>query len=447
MKRKLAIIGTGIAGLGCAHWLQHHYELTLFDGNPYVGGHSNTVIVPQANGQQIPIDTGFMVFNTVTYPLLNRLFEQLGVAWQNTDMSFSVQLPALALEWAGASWGRLFAQRRNLLSPRYWRFLLELNRFNQQATQLAASMEGNEPASIAQLEQPMSEFLKAHHYSDEFTQWYLLPMASAIWSSAPDKILAFPARTLIRFFRNHGFLGMDTQYQWRTVTGGSKEYVQKLTAPFAQAIYKGHQVNKVEVLPAENNQNQEESVVLSITPPNGLPYQSTFDALIIAAHADEALALLAQPTSLQHKLLSPFGYAKNTATLHSDVSVMPKRKAAWASWNYRLRPDETSGNTLASTHYWMNQLQALPTDTPYFVTINDAASIAPDKIHQTLQYTHPIFTVPAIQAQAHLPQLNQHGPVYFAGSYFKYGFHEDALGSAYQLCTHLLGADPWTASL
>ncbi|MBY0449632.1 MAG: FAD-dependent oxidoreductase [Cyanobacteria bacterium] len=423
--KRLAIIGSGIAGLGAAYFLHPHFDLTVFEQNDYVGGHSNTIIVDES-GVSIPIDTGFMVFNLITYPNLVRLFETLGVQYKATDMSFSVQHRPANLEWCGSGYNQLFGQRRNLFRPDYWQFLMDLNRFNKTAPK-KLDTEGFAQVTV-------QEFVRQEKYSQEFLDWYLIPMGSALWSTSAENILNFPMQTLIRFFYNHGFLGMDTHFQWYTVDGGSKNYVDLLTQPFASRI----QVNQ----PVKHIYQHENHASVMFSDGRS----ESFDKVILACHADQALQMLDNPDPEQTRLLSPFTYEDNTAVLHSDPSVMPKHKRCWASWNYDIGKGKQD-IPRSSTHYWMNNLQGVSQNRPYFVSINPNQSIDPMLIHQTIQYEHPLFSLAAINAQAQLPLLNQRSPeqsVYFCGSYFNYGFHEDAFTSALHLARVIRGEAIWT---
>jgi len=415
----LAIIGTGIAGLGCAHFLRDRYDLTLFEAGKHVGGHSNTVEV-QENGREVPVDTGFMVYNEVTYPLLTQLFAELEVETKETTMSFSVQHKPSGLEWNGASMNTLFAQRRNLFNPRHWRFLLQLNRFNNEAE---AALNDPQWEKMT-----LREYVEARGYGQDFLDRYLVPMASSVWSTPRQRMLEFPAHTLLRFWFNHGFLGLSGQHQWRTVDGGSREYVKKLTRSFADQIHTETPVVSV--------RRSDGGVELETAGKNGGKHR--FDHVILAAHADQSLRMLKDPTALEKELLAPFAYQPNDVDLHSDTSVMPKKKLAWAAWNYRCQGEE------ATPHYWMNELQGVSEKQDYFVSLNDRDQITKDKVHRNLQYEHPLFDVPAVEAQGRLPELNQADTrTYFAGSYFRFGFHEDAFKSAVDLCTEIVKGDPW----
>jgi uncharacterized protein len=410
----LAIIGTGIAGLGCAHLLQHHYDLHLFERESHVGGHSNTVEVSERN-RAVPFDTGFMVFNRVTYPHLTRLFEELKVPVQRTDMSFSVQHVPTGLEFCGSSLNHLFAQRRNLFRPRFYRMLAQVNRFNREAID---ALEDPVWADVT-----LGDYVERRGYGKDFLDLYLVPMSGAVWSTPPDLMLAFPARTLLRFFHNHGFLGLHTQHPWWTVTGGAREYVRRLTAPFATRIRIGSPAAAV----------RRDASGVTVTLKDGRTER--FDRVILAAHADESLAMLTDADASERRVLGEFRYQPNLATVHTDAAVMPKTRLAWSAWNYRIRSD-AAGRAEPQTVYWMNRLQNLDAQENYFVSINGADDIRPDRILRQIPYTHPLFSLGAIRAQAELPALNTRATeprVYFAGSYFRYGFHEDALESAVTL--------------
>ncbi len=421
----VAIIGSGIAGLGAAYFLHKQYSITVFEKNNYVGGHSNTVAVDEGN-KTVAIDTGFMVFNKVTYPNLNRLFEKLAVPIKKTDMSFSAQNCAEGIEFAGASFNRLFGQRKNLLNLRYWRMLMQLNRFNNEASVALIDPE------LGRL--TLSDYVQQRAYGQDFLDWYLLPMSSALWSAPPEKMLSFPALSLLRFFHNHGFLGMDTQHQWWTVVDGAKSYITRLLSLLDEKIIRLQ--DKVVKVKREGNK-------VKVFSEDGS--SRIFDKAIFACHADQALAALEAPDELEQSLLSTFQYQDNIATLHTDSSVMPKSKACWASWNYRLENDATHPNA-ASTHYWMNSLQQVSNETDYFVSINGEHLIKPERVIRKINYEHPLFSLEALKAQEALDSLNKQAKnqqIYFCGSYFGYGFHEDAFSSALKLARIMTGEQLW----
>lgn len=426
----LAIIGTGIAGLGCAHFLQHDFDLTLFEQNDYVGGHTNTHSAQEpGTGRTVAMDTGFMVFNKVTYPHLTRLFEQLRVPIKPTAMSFSVRHAESGIEFAGSSLNHLFAQRSNLLRPRFWRMLSAINRFNQEAV---AALD--DPATQ---QETLGEYVQRRGYGRDFFDLYLVPMSSAVWSTPPDRMLVFPATTLLRFFHNHGFLGLHTQHPWFTVDGGAKTYVEKLTAPWRHRIQLREAARRI-VRTASG---------VAVTTSSG--EVRVFDKVILACHGDQARHLLAAPTFDEDRLLAEFHYQPNVATVHTDPRVMPRRRLAWSSWNYEINRS-AQGAISTATHYWMNSLQGVSDRENYFVTINRPDAIAPDRVLRRIHYEHPLFSLGAVRAQAELPALNEaaqgNTETYFAGAWQRFGFHEDGLLSAVRLSGLLLGRDPWNAA-
>ncbi|NOU61183.1 NAD(P)/FAD-dependent oxidoreductase [Marinifilum caeruleilacunae] len=414
MKEKLAIIGTGIAGMGAAHLLQNHFDLTLFEKNNYIGGHTNTVFVEE-DGIEIPIDTGFMVFNKQTYPHLIQLFEQLQVPIKKTSMSFSVQHKTSGLEYCGSGLSGLFAQKKNIFSPRYIKMLWQINRFNKE------SIQDLNNGHLGQFS--IADYTKLKGYNQDFMEKYLLPMSSAIWSTPPGTSLKFPAESLVRFFKNHGMLGLDTHFQWYTVENGSESYKKRLIAPFINRIKTNSKISSVKKVKDQ----------IEVHCHNGERY--LFDKVIVAAHANEALRMLSKPTDLQQNLLSKFQYQENLAVLHSDTGVMPKNKKVWSSWNYLI--DRKNGENRTTTIYNMNSLQNVSEKEHYFVSINPI-DLNEKKIHKVLTYFHPIFTLESFEAQKRLQELNSDGSIYFCGSYFRYGFHEDAYASAVQLANKIL---------
>lgn len=416
---KIAIIGSGIAGLGCAHFLHSMADITVFEAGDHIGGHSNTITIEEGDGSEAVLDTGFMVYNEITYPLLTRLFAELDVPTKPTEMSFSVQHKPSGVEWNGSGINTLFAQRRNLFNLRHWKFLLQLNRFNKEAV---AALEEPQWAEMT-----LAEYVDARGYGEDFLERYLIPMSSAVWSTPPEQMVVFPAMTLLRFWHNHGFLGLDTQHPWRTVDGGSREYVKRLIAPFRDRIHVSTPVKSVH-LSAQGLAGVESN--------RGI---ETFDKVIFATHADQALRLLANPTPLQQELLAPFSYQENSVRVHTDPKFMPQTRRSWASWNYL-----SDSKTETSIHYWMNSLQGVSEKEDYFVSLNVSDRVPGAACKRALDYEHPLFDLAAIKSQRRLPELNDtSGSTFFCGSYFRYGFHEDAFKSAVDLCTTLIGADPW----
>jgi len=413
---RTAIIGTGIAGMGCAHFLHKSTDLTIYEQNDYVGGHTNTVTVDE-DGKPVYIDTGFMVFNYQTYPNLCRLFDEIKAPVKKTDMSFSVQHMPSGLEYSGSSVNHLFAQRKNIFNLRYIKMLNQIGRFNKESVKI---LDDPKYANYS-----IGEYIKEFNFGEDMLWKYLVPMSSAVWSTPMEQMLDFPAVTLIRFFLNHGFLGLDTQHQWYTLEKGSQAYREILIKPFEDKIHINRKAVKV----------IRENGKVTVHASDGS--QEVFDRVIIASHGDQALAMLGNPTAEEQRLLSNFKYQYNKAVLHTDGSIMPKTKLAWSSWNYSIKMQD--GKLSPTTIYWMNRLQRVSDKKDYFVSINPHEGLNESKMIKELDYEHPLFDVPAINAQAELQTLNQHGPIYFCGSYFKYGFHEDAFASAVELCSQLLG--------
>ena len=413
---KLAIIGTGIAGMGAADLLRHKYDITVFEQNDYVGGHTNTIKVDE-DGKDIFIDTGFMVFNYHTYPFLSNLFKMIGAPVKKSDMSFSVQHVVSGLEYCGSGLKGVFAQRKNIFNLRFIKMLLQVQRFNKDAVKI---LDDERYADWS-----LGKFIKEFRYSEDMLWKYLVPMSAAVWSSPMDKMLEFPAVTLIRFFKNHGFLGLNTQHQWYTLEHGSQSYREILIRPFKDRIQVGNGVDKVYKVDKGGAAVHCKTGVFE------------FDKVVFACHGDQALALLGAPTTDEARLLKNFKYQVNTATVHTDSSIMPKNKKTWSSWNYRI--EDIDGKPVPTTIYWMNSLQGVSDKKDYFVSINAVpGSVDKTRILKEIAYEHPLFDVPAIQAQAELHLLNETGPLYFCGSYFKYGFHEDAYASAVKLAEKIL---------
>jgi uncharacterized protein len=422
---KLAVVGSGISGLAAAHTLQGHADITLFEAANYFGGHTNTVDVTlPVNGQNIThgVDTGFLVFNERTYPNLINLFAELNVPTAKSDMSFSVQVPGAldgaALEWSGSSLSTVFAQRRNVLKPRFLRMLLDVLRFNRITTQLARR---NEAAAMMQ---PLAEFLKQHRFSEQFRDWYFLPMIGSIWSCPTDQMLQFPVATMIRFCYNHGLLQITNRPQWWTVAGGARQYVQKITAQIADK-----RLNTPVQLISRDVQG-----VRIVTEGRA----ERFDAVVIATHSDQALALLEQPSEAERTTLGAIKYQANRAVLHTDISVLPKTPKAWAAWNYERAASASRESAQVCLHYLLNNLQPLPFSQPVLVSLNPMRDITREKIIAEFDYAHPVFDVNAIHAQAQVPRLQGQQHTYFCGAWMGYGFHEDGLKAGLQVGRELL---------
>ena len=413
--KKLAIIGTGVAGMSAAYFLRDHYELAVFEKNDYIGGHTNTIDLKASNNQTATFDTGFMVFNEVTYPNFIKLLKNLDVSYTDSDMSFSVKHETKDIEYNGSSFSGLFSQRKNILNLSHWKMILQINRFFKESPSILSNLNF-ENISIRQ-------YIEEQGFGLEFYEQFLVPMGSAVWSTAPGKMDDFPAKTLIRFFYNHGFMGLNTQHQWKTIIGGSRQYRNKLISKFNDSIRINCPVR--EVIQYENHCMVKTDFS-----------EEKFDKVIIATHADEALKLLKNPMPEQESILKHFHYSKNIAIVHSDESVMPKLKSNWSAWNYICKPDESF------TVYYMNKLQSISAPGNYFININGESHVSQDKIHKTIKYDHPLFTSAAVKAQLNLPIINHpKAPLNFCGSYFRYGFHEDALLSSVALCSAILGKD------
>lgn len=424
-KSRIAIVGTGIAGLGCAWFLRERFDLTLFEQADYAGGHTNTIEVAQRD-ERVAFDTGFMVFNRVTYPNLCRFFTELQVPVKPTSMSFSVQHLPAGLEFSGSSLNHLFAQRRNLLRPRFWELLAAINRFNADAVPALSNPRWANAT--------LGDYVAERGYGEDFLDLYLVPMSSAVWSTPPDRMREFPAMTLLRFFHNHGFLGLHTQHPWWTVDGGAREYVRRLWPLLGDRVRLNSPVERVV-------RNANGGVTVTIRDGRS----EVFDKVILASHADQSLRMLADADAEESRLLGEFEYQPNLATVHTDEAMMPKSRLAWSSWNYRVAPGGGGGQR-PQTIYWMNSLQGLGEGTNYFVSINGDESIAPDRVLRRISYEHPLFSLGAIRAQSLLPKLNGRSPgqaVYFAGSYFRYGFHEDAFTSALDCARAVSGEPIW----
>ena len=420
---KIAVIGSGIAGLSAAWLLANKHQVTVFEANHYAGGHSNAVDV-ELDGQQAAVDTGFLVFNEKTYPNLIQLFSLLNLTIANTDMSFSVRLNQENLEWAGSNLASLFAQKRNIVRPKFWQMINAILRFNRQALPLLALAKA-EQLSLGQL-------LHQEKYSQAFKDWYLLPMGAAIWSTPSADMLDFPAESFIQFCLNHGLLQISDRPQWLTIKGSSRQYVKQLCAGIGDVRLNTPVIAVSSHEHGVHIQTEQEHL--------------SFDKVILACHTDQSLALLQSPTPEQHSLLSAIRYAPNQACLHTDSSVMPKNRQAWAAWNYAQNSAQDTHQAVAVT-YWLNKLQPLPFTTPLFVTLNPCQPIDEQHILQRFDYAHPQLDAAAYQAQQRLAAIQGKDNLYFCGAWASYGFHEDGLKSGMRVAK-LLGADiPWQAVL
>lgn len=414
---RIAVVGSGISGLSAAWLLNSRHDVVLYEQASRLGGHSHTVRAPG----DIPVDMGFIVFNRLTYPNLTALLAHLGVSTRSSDMSFAASLDAGGFEYSGADLKGLFAQKLNILRPRFWSMLWGIHRFYRNAERHAAHSAGL----------TLGEILADGGYGPAFRDDHLLPMASAIWSSTPSDMLSFPALAFIRFHTNHGLLQITGRPIWETVSGGSMEYVKRMTATLKGRIRTG--VGAVSVVRTAGS-----AEVI-----DALGQRDTFDHVVIATHADQALAMLADPTPDERTLLGAFRYQRNRAVLHQDQRFMPRRRAAWASWNYI----GGRGGGAACFTYWMNRLQHIPNTTPLFVTLNPPEKPAPEMVVHREDYDHPIFDAKALAAQSRLWQLQGMRRTWFCGAHFGAGFHEDGLQAGLAVAEQLGGVRrPWSVS-
>ena len=423
-QKSIAIIGSGITGLSACWLLHEKYEITLFEKNDYLGGHTHTHDVIE-NDKQLAIDSGFIVYNEKNYPNLVGLFYQLNVKTQTTDMSFAFSLDQGELEYAGTNLIGMFAQKSNLFDLKHWRLLKEIVRFNKTAHAHLKVLEKEKSTDYS-----LGDFLEEHNFSTDLQQNYLLPMGAAIWSCPVEIMYNFPAFSFLRFFANHGLIDLKDRPQWRSVVGGSREYIRKMMPTLESNIsFKGG---------AELIKRTEESVEVFC---DNESY--CFDQVIFACHADEALKLLDQATSTEKDILGCFNYQENKTYLHTDASLMPKRRNAWCCWNYLAQSDASASNAseIASKQvtatYWMNKLQSLDANKNYLVTLNPYQQIDPSKIIKMMTYHHPVFDNEAINAQSRLDELQGKNNSWFCGSYAGYGFHEDGLASSVAVCEKL----------
>ena len=413
---KIAIVGTGVSGLVCAHLLSRSHDVTLFEADDRPGGHAHTVRVDLADGA-FDVDTGFLVYNERNYPGLIRLFDDLGVATKPSDMSFGVCDEVSGLEWKGTSFDTVFAQRRNLVRPAFLRMLGDIVRFNRRARAL---LDGPADPSIS-----LGDLLETGRWSSQFLDWYLVPMGSSIWSADPSTFVDIPAVTFARFFANHGLLEYGNQPDWRTVDGGSKRYVDAILRPLGGRVRIDEPVSKI-------TRTADEGELHTATGPEH------FDQVVVATHSDQALALLSDPSPAEQEVLGAIRYQDNRATLHTDVRLLPANRRAWASWNYHRIADQPGRATLT---YRLRSLQGIDSHDELLVTLNRDDAVDPAKVLRTFDYAHPVFDVPAIAAQTRHEELNGRHRTWFAGAYWGYGFHEDGVQSARVVCRRLAGED------
>ncbi|OYY49764.1 MAG: FAD-dependent oxidoreductase [Methylophilales bacterium 28-44-11] len=408
---KIAIIGSGIAGNTLAHHLYQQHDITVFEANEHIGGHTHTHDIALF-GQHYQVDTGFIVFNDRTYPNFIQLLDELKVEWQPSDMSFSVRDEVTGLEYNGTTLNSLFAQRSNLLKPSFYRMIRDILRFNKTAPELL--QDGSEIT--------LGDYLAQGNYSPQFVHHYIVPMGSAIWSTDTAQMMQFPARFFVRFFHHHGMLSVNDRPQWRVVKGGSKAYVEKLTEPFKSSIKRNTPIESVRRLKSG----------VKVKPLNQV--EQTFDYVFFACHSDQALAMLGKDaTAAEREVLGAIPYQENTIYLHYDRSLLPKRKLAWAAWNYHIT-DKPSDKVLVT--YNMNILQGLQSEQPILVTLNHTDFINPAKVIKRLSYMHPVYTVAGAAAQARHAEISGQYRTGYAGAYWRNGFHEDGVVSALAALSH-----------
>ncbi len=404
---RIAVVGAGISGLASAGLQARAHDVVVYEGRGRLGGHTNTVDVTTPSGQ-VAIDTGFIVHNAPTYPMLTRLFDELGVETTASDMSWSLRCDACDLEYAGTPRG-IAAQPRNLADPRYVRFVADILRFNRLGRRIA---DDSRRTNLT-----IGNFVHMVGFTHEFTHHYLAPMAAAIWSTGTGPVLDFPLDTLLTFFDNHGLLGVTTHHPWRTVRGGTSTYIPALTAPYRDGIRTGDAVVAI----------SRDTRGVDVRTASGAT--DRFDHVVVAAHADQALSMLADPSPDEKALLGAWEYSTNDTWLHTDTTLLPTRRAAWASWNYRLT-DCRSPEPAVSLSYWMNRLQPLDTDVDHVVTLNPPREPRVGTVRRRMTYMHPVFTPDSVATQDRMEAIQGRQRTWFAGAHLRYGFHEDGLVSA-----------------
>ena len=414
--KRVAVVGSGISGLAVAHALATEARVTLFEAGDYFGGHTHTVAV-ELDGKRQGVDTGFLVLNERTYPKLIQLFADLGVETTASDMSFSVQVPQVGLEWSGSDLNSVFAQRRNLLRPAFLHMLADIVRFNKLATAIA------ERGAEVELAEPIGDFLERHAFGASFRDWYFLPMIGCIWSCPTDQMLQFPIATMIRFCHNHGLIQVADRPQWHTVRGGAKHYVDKLLQRIPDARLRTPVLGVKRLPPGIG------SAGVLVATQHG---SERFDEVVMASHSDQSLALLHDPTADERRVLGAIRYHPNRAVLHTDTTVLPKKRLAWAAWNYARAAELGREQAAVCLHYLINKLQPLPWKQPVLVSLNPDPARLPDprRVIGSYDYSHPVFDATAVAAQRQLPLIQGHAHVWFCGAWTRYGFHEDGLMSA-----------------
>lgn len=407
MSKRIAVIGSGISGLVSAYLLSEHYDVSLFEANDYLGGHTNTVSV-DIEDEQYSIDTGFIVFNKKTYPNFCKLIERLNIPIQLSEMSFSYRSISSGFEYNGHSLNTLFSDRRNLFKISFYRFIKEIILFNAVAKKFLSEAHNTEIS--------ITEFLERHHFSAQFRECYLIPMMSSIWSKNKEDTLNCSAHFIFKFYANHGLMDLYNRPPWYVISRGSKSYISPMIAKLKDRIYLN---NKIESITREANH-----VVLKSESD-----ESIFDCVVIATHSDQALKLISQPTEEEINILSAIKYTENEVVLHTDEQIMPKRKLSWASWNYL-----DTGSPFPSLTYYMNRLQSIQSRTNFFVSMNLSDTIDNSKIIQRFKYSHPCLDLAALRAQKQSKLINGTNNTYYVGSYWGYGFHEDGVNSAMNIC-------------
>jgi predicted NAD/FAD-binding protein len=406
---RVAVIGAGISGLVAAHRLAAEHEVTVFEAEDRPGGHTHTIDVDTPEGT-LAIDTGFIVYNERNYPEFVKLLAELGVESQPTRMSFSVRCEHTGLEYCGSSMNAIFAQRRNLLRPGFYRMLRDILRFNEEGTAIARSRFTADEGELT-----VGEYLEYNGYSASFREQYLLPMAAAIWSASPQHVGEFPLSYLARFFDHHGLMQLSDRPQWRVIRGGSRQYLQPLMRRYADGFRPATPVERVSRDPRG----------VTVVPRDGGPEH--FDQVVFACHSDQALAMLTDPTDKEREVLGAIRYQQNEAVLHTDAGLLPRRRRAWAAWNY-CRPQQDARRVAVT--YSMNILQSLPTDTQYLVTLNQSDRIDPACVIRRIDYAHPVYDVPSVRARRRRREISGVNRTAYCGAYWGFGFHEDGVQSA-----------------